>query len=399
MTLRILLLTSAYPPVMGGAETYAQEIAEGMAGLGHDVRVVTDAAAGRTGEHVASSTEAGRGVRIDRLAGYRALLADPSKLPWEQLLFGVLPELAGALGAWRPDLVLANSLETAVLGRIVADEYGVPLASAFHEHDPAAEPFGTGRCSLAYRWVRPDLVLAGSEFYAARARAHVPGDGIALIHHGIDTDLFAPGAVDPSGRLERRRAWGVAEDELLIVSVGRLKPRKGQAELVRAFTRLSGLRAVLVLLGGVSSGSPEYAERLRADIDAARADGFRVVLDEGVDRGGMPEALAASDLAVLPSHSEGLGLALLEAMSTGLPVIATEIEGFAEVLDGTSAALTVPLGDEKALTAALLSLATDPGLRQKLGALARGRAVEHFSRRRMTLRTLDRLEQLVGGAR
>lgn len=399
MTLRILLLTSAYPPVMGGAETYAQEIAEGMAGLGHEVRVVTDAAAGRPGQHVASSRAVGRGVRIDRLAGYRGLLADPSKLPWEQLLFGVLPELAGVLGAWRPDLVLANSLETAVLGRIVADEYGVPLASAFHEHEPENEPFGKGRCSLVYRWVRPDLVLAGSQFYAARALAHVPGDGVALIHHGIDTDLFAPVPKDAPGRRERRRAWGVAEDELLIVSVGRLKPRKGQAELLRAFTRLPALRAVLVLLGGVSSGSPEYAERLRADIAAARAAGFRVVLDEGVDREGMPAALAAADLAVLPSHSEGLGLALLEALSTALPVIATEIEGFAEVLDGSAVALTVPLGDEEALGGALFSLTTDPGLRQKLGTLARDRAVEHFSRRRMTRRTLARLEQLVGGVR
>ncbi|MGX6750164.1 glycosyltransferase family 4 protein [Streptomyces xantholiticus] len=398
MTLRILLLTSAYPPVMGGAETYVREIAEGMAALGHEVRVVTDAVAGRPEQHVQSSREVRKGVRVDRLAGYRALLADPSKLPWEQMLFGTLPELASVLGTWRPDLVFANSLETAVLGRIVADEHEVPLVSAFHEHEPENEPFGTGRCSLVYRWVRPELVLAGSRFYAARARAHVPEDRIALIHHGVDTDRFAPPGRDPSDRRETRRAWGVADDELLIVSVGRLKPRKGQAELLRSFTGLPGLRAVLVLLGGVSSGSPEYAEQLRTDIAAARADGFRIVLDTGVDLDGMPTALAAADLAVLPSHSEGLGLALLEAMSTGLPVIATEIEGFAEVLDGCPAALTVPLGDEKALTGALSSLAMDPGLRQRLGALARDRAVERFSSRRMTRHTLALLERLVGGA-
>ncbi|MEV8388618.1 MULTISPECIES: glycosyltransferase family 4 protein [unclassified Streptomyces] len=399
MTLRILLLTSAYPPVMGGAETYAQRIAEGLAARGNEVRVVTDAVREGTGQRTDSPGTFGDRVRVDRLADYRALIDDPSKLPWEQMLFGLLPELSRTLGDWRPDAVFSNSLETAVLGRIAADEYGVPLVSAFHEHEPETEPFGAGRCSLVYRWVRPDLVLAGSEFYADRARAHVPEDRIALIHHGVDTDAFAPADVRHPERARLRRKWEVADDELLIVSVGRLKPRKGQAELLRAFTRLTGLRAVLLLLGGVSSGSLEYADRLRADVDIARADGFRVVLDEGVTLDRMPAVLAACDMAVLPSHSEGLGLALLEAMSAALPVIATDIAGFAEILDGSPAAITVPLGDEATLAQALSALASDSRLRKELGALARARVVEHFSTRGMTTRTLDRLRDVIGRAR
>ena len=386
MSLRTLILTSSYPPTMGGAETYAHTLAHGLARDGFDVVVVTDAVAG------APRDERTDGVTVARRDGYRALLADPGKLPWEQLCFGLLPDLEDVLRDWRPHVVVANSLECTVLGRIVADDLGVPLVGAYHEHDPRLEPFGAGRLSLGYRVLAPDLVLAGSTSYAARALEHLPAERVALVLHGVDTDVFddRPELRDQASAVRRR--YGVQDHELLVVTSGRLKERKGHLELIRAFASLRRTDAVLAVVGGVSSSSLEYADTL-AETVAACTDA-RVVVDTTASLADMPAVLAASDVVAQPSRSEGLGLALLEAMSMARPVVATRIDGFDEVLGPDGPAVRVPVGDVDAIADALTTLLDDADLRRTLGAQAREHVLAGFSRRRMIASTAALLEQV-----
>jgi glycosyltransferase involved in cell wall biosynthesis len=380
--MRVLLLTSAYPPVMGGAETYALIVASGLADRGHDVVVVTDTSEiGGGAEEPAAQTSR---PRVIRLSGYQSLLADPGRLRWEQMYFGLLPETASALGPWRPDVVVTNSMETVLLGRMVAAEFGTPLVGAFHEHDPDAEPFGEGRMALAYKWAAPDAVLAGSTMYADRALRHLPADRVHLIHHGVDTCAFSPRT---DGEPARRR-YGVTRADVLVVTVGRLKERKGQLELLQAFAGLQARDDLrLVIAGGVSSAAPDYADRLEAEIDH-RGLRDRVVIDRGLAYQDMPEILAAADIVALPSHSEGLGLALLEAMSAARPVVATRIAGFEEVLRGApDVARLVDPGDAGELRIALGELAGSPADRDRLGTGARRHVIRRFSRQRMIDRT------------
>ncbi|MDT7782683.1 MAG: hypothetical protein QOF58_1102 [Pseudonocardiales bacterium] len=382
--MRVLLLTSGYAPIIGGAETYAQTLAEGLAASGHEVLVVTDQVAG----HPAS--ERLGGVRVARLSGYRALLDDPSKLPWEQLYFGVLPELEEVLRGFTPQLVVANNLETTVIGRVVAFELDVPLVGTYHEHAPEEEPFGQGKMALGYRFLSPDLVLAGSRSYQARALRHLPADRVRLIYHGVDTDTFRP---DVGGAAVRAR-YGIAPDEKLVVNSGRLKPRKGQLALLRAFAAQDDPSARLLIVGGVSSASLEHAALLESEIDQLGLRS-RVRIDREVTYQQIPAVLAAADVVAQPSTSEGLGLALIEAMAMGRPVIATNIPGFDEILTADGLALVVEPDDVDGLAAALRTMLADPGARARLAAAGHQHAVEHFSRKKMLEHTEAALLEVV----
>src|SRR6185295_17880284 len=115
------------------------------------------------------------------------------------------------------------------------------------------EPLGRGRLRLVYEALRPSLVLAGSRFHDERARRWSPEVPLELIHHGVDTDAFCPG-LDGRGARER---YGFGPRDLVIVSAGRLKPRKGLRELVEAFALVwrGEPRARLLIVGSVSSAS------------------------------------------------------------------------------------------------------------------------------------------------
>jgi glycosyltransferase involved in cell wall biosynthesis len=384
--LHILLLTSGFPPVVGGAETYAATLATGLAGLGHDVIVATD----DTGDWAPAAVDQ-TGPLVWRLAQYRRLLADPSKLRWEQMAFGILPELRERLGGWHPDLVVANGLETTVLGRIAADEFGVALVGSYHEHAPEDEPFGMGKMALGYRYLAPDAVLAGSLGYYARARRFLGEERVHLIHHGVDTERFSP---DRDGARMRAR-YGIGPGRALVVTAGRLKPRKGQMDLIHAFAVAAEPTAHLVIAGSVSSASLDYADELNARIGDLDLHG-RVTIDQHVLPADMPELLAAADIVAQPSHSEGLGLALLEAMSGARPCVATRIAGHAEIFSAAEQARDVTPDDlvelveprdVNALAGALKRLQADDARRAALGIAARDHVTRHFSQGMMIKRT------------
>jgi glycosyltransferase involved in cell wall biosynthesis len=393
---RLLLLTSGFAPVIGGAETYAETIASGFGARGYDVLVVTDAVEGTVENTVEGTVASSEGYRIVRLSAYRGLLDDPSKLRWEQLYFGLLPELAQVIRDWPADVVFANGLETTMLGRMVAEELSVPLVAAYHEHAPEQEPFGRGRLRTAYGLLRPDLVLAGSRFYQERALRFARPERVRRIHHGVDTDAFHP-SVD--GSIMRKR-YQVGTDELLVVNAGRLKPRKGQLELVRAVALLAtgspatGSPARLVIAGSVSSGSIEYENQLAAAVADSGLQN-QVVIDTTVRHEEMPALLAAADLVVQPSHEEGLGLAVLEAMSSGRPVVTCPVPGVQEILTSPGLALLSPPGEPGPIAAALGSGLADPTLRASLGARGREHVLRHFSKEVMIDRTEAAVAELL----
>jgi glycosyltransferase involved in cell wall biosynthesis len=321
--------------------------------------------------------------RVRTLSAYRDLLDDPSKVRWEQMSFGLLPEVAEHLGDWRPDIVFANNFETAIIGRMVADELGTPLVASYHEHAPESEPFGQGKMALAYRRLAPDVVLAGSLYYARRAGSFVPADRLRLVYHGIDTEVFRPG----TDGAKARALYGVPDDAVLVVNVGRLKERKGQVELVQALAAIADPRVRLVIAGSVSSASTVYADRLAAEIRRCGLTG-RVTVDQGVSHAEIPMLLAAADIVAQPSTSEGLGLSLLEAMSAGRPTVATRIEGFGEIFSAGSqpwdelAELADP-GDVTSIRDAIRHLLDDPVRRGGLAVAGRQHVLTHFSRATM----------------
>lgn len=388
--MRLLLVTASFHPTIGGAETYAYDMARLLVEAGHAVAVVTDLPRGLAlGEHVAGDPP---GVLVHRLSGYRLLLNDESKIHWEQLAFGLLPELLEVVQRFKPNVVLSNSLDTALFAKMIELELGIPWAATFHEQAPEIEALGIGRVRLVYEVLRPNLVLAGSEFYAARARRWGCGERVIRIYHGVNTDVFHP-TVD--GR-EVRRRYGISPDELLIVCAGRLKPRKGMLELICALGQIAVKRPEirLLIVGSVSSASRHYADQLRVEAERLGA-GSVVLFDETVTHGAMPSVLAAADIVAQPSLEEGLGLSVIEAMASGKPVVMTDIPGFREITTTPDVALVVPPGDTAALADALTSLVDNKVYRHSLGERGREHALHHFSRVRMGQETEEALLRLL----
>lgn len=388
--MRLLMITSSFHPVIGGAETYAFEVAREMAARGHAVTVVTDAP--RDPAPAGPLDGDPPGVTVHRFTAYRALLADRSKIHWEQMAFGIHPELCDVLDQAKPDVVITNSLDAAVLGKTVALDRDIPWVAAFHEQAPEREPLGLGRLRLVYGQLRPSLVLAGSRFYADRAERF--GADTELIYHGVDTDLFHPGS-DPD---PARRRYGYTERDVVIACAGRLKERKGIIEALRAFAAVHAARPEtrLLVVGSVSSASLDYAARLESEIDRL---GLRAVvtIDQTVTFDQMPGLLAAADLVTQPSLEEGLGLSVLEAMSTGRATVTTDIPGIREILTAPDVASIVPPGRVEPLAAALERLVADPRERAALAARGRAHVLEHFSRSRMMRQTEEALRLVVDG--
>lgn len=375
--MRVLMLAPAYHPMIGGAESYARTVSIGLAARGHDVIVATD------GDRVTSPAHDTDGqVRVRRLRHYRTLLEDPAKLRWEQMFFSVTGELAEIIDGWGPpDVVFANSHESAVLGSMVALTHGRPLVANFHEQEPERGPLGPGRARLVYRSLPVNALIAGSHFYYRKAVDHgSPPESTHLIHHGIECDTFAnDGPRTPDGRFT-------------IGLSGRIAPRKQQQFMVRvtAGLRAIGLDAHLVIAGRAHSSELSYYDRLLELIKELQLE-QHVVLHEGLGLDDMPEFYRACDVVVQPSLAEGLGLAILEAMAAGRPVVVSDTTGLREVVPNHHLGLRLPPGAEETWVQALGQLATDEEWRARLAANALSWVRREFSVARM----LDQTEQLL----
>ncbi|GGQ93626.1 glycosyltransferase [Kitasatospora griseola] len=213
--------------------------------------------------------------------------------------------------------------------------------------------------ALTYR--RNDAVIAVSHAVAAGIGRRRPDDGwLTVVHHGPDLGDAPAG---PAARRAARAELGLPEDALVIGTVGNLTAKKDQASLLTAFALLRRTRpdARLVLVG---------AGPLEARLRELAGDG---VLFAG-SRGDVPALLPGWDVFCLSSRQEGLPVALMEAMTTGLPSVVTRVGGMPEVLDDGVEGRLVPPGDPAELAAALGGLAADPGLRERMGAAARERS-------------------------
>jgi glycosyltransferase involved in cell wall biosynthesis len=168
---------------------------------------------------------------------------------------------------------------------------------------------------------------------------------------------------------------------VLILFVGGLTPRKGIHWLIDAFSRsMQQDDAHLVLVGPDDKYDPEYSRGLRESVTEAELThdvSFVTRLATNVD-----EYMRACDIFVLPSVREGLPISVLEAMSCGMAVVASDIPEIADsqIKDGIDGCL-FPVGDPAALAAALAYLVRDPKERQRLAAAARLRVDREFSNR------------------
>jgi glycosyltransferase-like protein len=244
---------------------------------------------------------------------------------------------------------------------------GIPVVRTVHHVDD----FTTAALIDCQRQaiLEPDIVLVVSRHWRTLLHDEYGVDA-GVVYNGVDRLRF--GAISPERRAELRRRIG-AENRFLFLAVGGIEPRKGSVHLLRALGRLRAEMPsppVLAVVGGHSfQDYAAYRDAALAELPALGLElGRDIALLGTVPDDELPLWYGAADALAFPSLKEGWGLAVLEAMSAGLPVVASDIPVLREYLTDGESALLVPAADSDALAVAMRAVVDDAALRDRLRA-------------------------------
>ncbi len=355
--MNILLVTETYPPEINGVARTLAQMVHGLAGLGHRITLLRPRQSNEP-EHPDGPAETYR-VRGIPLPGYPGLQFG---LPAYRRLCTLLDQKAIDAAYIATEGPLGHSAMRACRNK------GVPALSGMHTNfHQYSGHYGAGLLApLLLRYLRRfHNSLAGTLVPTASMADILSTDGFHNLHvwpRGVHTDLFNPEKRSP----ELRRAWGLADDDLAVLYVGRLAPEKNIDIAFKAFAAIHerAPRAKFVLVG---AGPAE--QRLRKAHPDALFAGPKI-----------GEALAhhyaSGDLFLFPSQTETFGNVTLEAMASGLPVVSYDLAAAHELIQHQHNGLLVPDGDEAAFIEQAVRCATDPALRVTLSGHAHDTALQ-----------------------
>ena len=380
--LRILLLAWNFPPAVGGIESVAWNLAEGLLRCGHEVFTVARYAPGREG-HPAI-------VRPGR-EGFPAYQVFSLRAAWRRL------RGAGA------DVIVCAGIVNAPVAWVLARLFGIPFMLLAHGSDVAHGGWWYQRC-MRFLFRQAAGVPANSNHTRqALLSAGCAPERIWVIHPGVDETLFPAVGADA---VEQWRARHHLQGRRVLLSAGRLIRRKGIAEFVenvmpalcRRFPDL-----VYVVAGGDATASLAHTERL---LDTLRERVRALGLSESVRLLGnvsdthLRELYHVADLFVLPAIQvqrdvEGFGIVFLEAALAKTPAVATRLGGIPDAVEpGRSGTLLEP-GDWEGMTQAIIALLEDETRLKQWGAAARQRVLDSFTWPDSVRRYADSIEEVV----
>lgn len=215
---------------------------------------------------------------------------------------------------------------------------------------------------------------------------------IEIVYNGIDTDRFNP---DKANRQKIRNEFEIQEDELLIGMLARFSPGKGHEEFLEAAKILSNKFSNLkfMIVGEASRGEDEYANQIKKlseqlNLQNVIFTGFRADTND---------ILSAMDIFVFPSHAEAFGIALAEALSTGVPSVCANADGVLDIAVDGETSLLFKKQNHIDLAEKIEKLITDESLREKLSLASRKRAVEKFDLNIIMDKTIKIYNSLLSG--
>lgn len=292
--------------------------------------------------------------------------------------FRLYPHLLQLFRDWRPAIVHTRNL-AALECQVPAALAGAPVRIHGEHGRDADDPDGARR---RYQWLRRAhrpfvhhyVTLSGDLGSYLEHKVGVPPARIAQIHNGVDVRRFAHAGgarVPPQG-------CPFTDPTLFVIgTVGRMQTVKAQPLLAHAFVRALQIR-------------PQLGERMRLVMvgdGPLRAEAQAVLDSAGVghlawlpgERADVPDVMRGLDCFVLPSLAEGISNTILEAMASGLPVLATDVGGNPELVLAGETGRLVPAGDIEALAEGLAGMAVDPAGAATMGKAGRERVEQRFS--------------------
>ena len=372
--MRVLQISKFYPPALGGIETVAWELTEGL---------------NRAGVHtnVLCANQARRSSLEQTAAGYTVQRAGS----WGQWLStSMAPAMLAHL--WRmaalADLVHLHMPNPMAAAALWALRPRVPLVVHWHS-DVIRQRRALKVYEPLQRWVlqRADAIIATSPPYAEGSTPLQPWRAkVAVIPIGI-SDNRGPVRSEKAAELHQR-----FRGRRIVFALGRMTYYKGFDILINAAAALPDDCAVLI------GGEGELLEHYQSMV-ARLGLAWKVHLLGHINDNDLASHFEACDIFCMSSivRAEAYGVAMLEAMMMGKPIVATDLAGSGVpwVNEHGKTGLNVPAGDSQALSAALRQLLVDEPLRARLGEAARARYMQDFTAERMTQQTLDLYRRLL----
>ncbi|MGJ8525859.1 D-inositol-3-phosphate glycosyltransferase [Halomonadaceae bacterium LMG 33818] len=251
------------------------------------------------------------------------------------------------------------------------------LRLIFTEHMGVSKP----KHDLYHRWAysKVDKVLSISRETLARNRKALPvsESQLSLLYQGLDLSKY-PARLPEAQRAQLRQALGISHEQVAVAVAARITPGKGQMTLIKAIAALPKPSPVVgILLGGLhaSDGSNEaYVQQLKQTIENEQLTEQVIMPGYQAD---LPEWLAAMDIVCVPSRNEAFGLAAIEAMAAGRPVIGSDSGALPEILQGVGK-LVAP-DDPTGWSKAIQQWVEHPDEASQLGRRGRQRVEEMFT--------------------
>jgi glycosyltransferase involved in cell wall biosynthesis len=380
---KICIFTETYYPVVGGGETQARLLADGLISNGHSVIVLT-----RRSDAVLRQHENYDGVHVYRLAPIGS-----GQLKKWGLLLSSLPALVRLRDQY--DVIFVSGYRiiglTAVLaGRLFrkpvvlkADSQG-EMSGEFFES--GLKKFGTSRSLIPFRlFLRfRNLILKKADAFSAISPEiasewtsnQVPPDKIHLIPNGVDTARFAPASAEQKTFL--RAKLNLPQGAIIAIYTGRLVSYKGLPLLLKVWDEIRCKHESNILLLAGTGG---------LDIQNCEAQLHGYVTTAGLEKNvwflgsvqNIPEYLQAADLFVFPTENDAFPSSLIEAMSCGLPVVTTSVGAIKTIVVHQETGLIVQPGDRQQLYEALVAILSDKALASRLGMAGRQVVEERYS--------------------
>ena len=413
--MKIALLVYEYPPkIVGGLGTYAAEITRKFVLLGHDVAVFTmnDDDGSLPTRELLRGIEIHRPVHIDVSDSLPDVVAEDVKKWGRGIRFFSKILMYNYLSAskvinelvrrddFKYDLVVAHDWLSLIAGISIKKELGLPLV--FHVHsNERGRTLGNGSevvSSIESRGGQTaDLVVTVS--YAMQdelIQAGFPAKRIRVCYNGVDPEKYKLERVAGEKVMEARQRYGLGENDLMILFVGRLVWIKGVDKLIRAMPqvikKVPNAKLVIVGLGDMR----DYLERLVHNLNLQDVVKFRFEFIPEEER---IAHYAACDVAVYPSLYEPFGIVTLEAMSVEKPVVvgATGISGMREIVVASGpdqCGFHINPNDPADIAWGIINAIKNPEKKLQFGRNGRKRVLESFSWEKAAERTIQLYTEL-----
>ncbi len=272
----------------------------------------------------------------------------------------------------RPDIVFAHGADTMKYGILASRFY--PLVPVVYVNIGMASYWAGGRLKT---WVNSRLLNQADTIVSVSQASRedfqavygLPQNKISIINNAIDSRRYRHLEKSPY-RIQIRQKLGLKETDLVAITIGSLSHEKNQGELLTLLYEIEDLSLRLLLIG--DGPSRRTLERQADELKIRERVHF-----VGVEPDVIPY-LAASDIFLLPSRSEGMPGVLIEAGMAGLPSVAYDVGGVKEIIEPDVTGIVVPPGDYGRFMAAVISLLAEPSKRREMGIRARSRCLTSF---------------------